>query len=131
MVVGTKQWAFIDWDGAGPGSCLWDLAYAAHGFIPLTAGTSSTRAALRLVALADGYRLNDCGRCDLADMLVPRIMSMYDLLQQGHRSGKQPWAKLWLEGHGRMWPANAKYVQRYRDTLGEGLTHFVSGRPAT
>jgi hypothetical protein len=32
------RWVFIDWDGAGPGSRLWDLAYAAHGFVPLAAG---------------------------------------------------------------------------------------------
>jgi hypothetical protein len=32
---------FIDWDGAGPGSRLWDLAYAAHGFVPLSDDASS------------------------------------------------------------------------------------------
>jgi hypothetical protein len=26
---------FIDWDGAAPGSRLWDLAYAITGFVPL------------------------------------------------------------------------------------------------
>ncbi|MFI2076838.1 MULTISPECIES: hypothetical protein [Streptomyces] len=30
-------WTFIDWDTAGPASRLWDVAYAVHGFIPLSA----------------------------------------------------------------------------------------------
>ena len=123
MVLGTTRWVFIDWDGAGPGSRLWDLAYAAHGFIPLTGQTSVTDAALRLGALVDGYRLDDRGRSELADLLVPRIMSMYDLLHQGHQSGAEPWAKLWAEGHGRVWLANAEYAQRHRDALRTALTH--------
>lgn len=35
LVLGRDHWVFIDWDNAGPGSRLWDLAYAAHGFVPL------------------------------------------------------------------------------------------------
>lgn len=25
LVLGAERWVFIDWDGAGPGSRLWDL----------------------------------------------------------------------------------------------------------
>ncbi|MDX2536350.1 phosphotransferase [Streptomyces scabiei] len=37
VVADEARWAFIDWDAAGPGSRLWDVAYAMHGFIPLSA----------------------------------------------------------------------------------------------
>ena len=37
LVMGDGQWAFIDWDTAAPGTRLWDLAYAMHGFAPLSA----------------------------------------------------------------------------------------------
>ena len=37
LVIGPARWAFIDWDTAAPGSRLWDLAYALHGFVPLSA----------------------------------------------------------------------------------------------
>ncbi len=90
LVLGGDRWVFIDWDNAGPGSRLWDLAYAAHGFIPLTPQTDDTSAIHRLAALADGYRLDQDGRSNLAEMLVPRIMSMYNLLREGHLSGTQP-----------------------------------------
>lgn len=123
LVRGCASWVFIDWDNAGPGSRLWDLAYAAHGFIPLGPDTPAISAAQRLAALASGYRLDENGRSDLADLLVPRIMSMYDLLQEGHRSGAQPWARLWSEGHGRVWLANADYAQRHGTALREALMH--------
>src|SRR4029079_18666368 len=37
LVVDDARWAFIDWDCAAPGTRLWDLAYAVHGFVPLSA----------------------------------------------------------------------------------------------
>jgi len=120
-VLGGDRWVFIDWDNAGPGSRLWDLAYAAHGFIPLAPDTDATSAIQRLAALADGYRLDQNGRSNLAEMLVPRIMSMYDLLREGHDSGTQPWARLWAEGHGRVWLNNAEYAERHLEDLREGL----------
>lgn len=46
LVVGD-QWVFIDWDMAAPGSRLWDLAYALHGFVPLSANPALQRATTR------------------------------------------------------------------------------------
>jgi hypothetical protein len=47
LIIGHRQWAFIDWDTAAPGTRLWDLAYAMHGFAPLSTPPTSapTRAA--------------------------------------------------------------------------------------
>ncbi len=70
---------------------------------------------------SNGYRLDQNGRSNLAEMLVPRIMSMYDLLREGHGLGTQPWARLWVEGHGRVWLDNAEYAERHLKDLREGL----------
>lgn len=121
LVLGGERWVFIDWDNAGPGSRLWDLAYAAHGFVPLTPRTDAASAAQRLAALADGYRLDQNGRSDLAALLVPRIMSMYDLLRAARHSRTEPWARLWSEGHGAVWLADAEYAERHLEVLREGL----------
>lgn len=112
LVRSQSRLVFIDWDGAGPGSRLWDLAYAAHGFVPLGAGSSVTdiEAAHRLASLVDGYGLGQRECQEFVALLVPRIRSMYDLLQQGHRSGREPWSRLWCEGHGSIWLADANYV---------------------
>ena len=70
LVLGSDRWVLIDWDNAGPGSRLWDLAYAAHGFIPLAPQTPVADAAGLLVALVDGYGLDQQGMADLVDLLA-------------------------------------------------------------
>lgn len=121
LVLGADRWVLIDWDGAGPGSRLWDLSYAAHGFVPLAPQTPPHDAGRRLSALADGYGLDEQGRQALAGMLVRRIRSMYDLLERGHREQVQPWARLRAEGHGAVWARNAEYAQRHLVVLRSAL----------
>jgi Ser/Thr protein kinase RdoA (MazF antagonist) len=113
LVRTATNLVFIDWDGAGPGSRLWDLAYAAHGFIPLSSGASLSdeSAATRLAALIDGYDLDEADRATLAALLARRVWSMYELLRHGHEHGDQPWGRLWDEGHGEVWRADAQYVE--------------------
>ncbi len=111
LVCGDGRWVFIDWDNAGPGSRLWDLSYAAHGFIPLQPGTEPQEAGRRLSALADSYGLEQADRQRLAGILVRRILSMYDLLAHGHRAQEQPWSRLWDEGHGEVWAADAAFTR--------------------
>ena len=36
LVRGPDSLVLIDWDGAGPGSRMWDLTYAVNGFVPLS-----------------------------------------------------------------------------------------------
>jgi Ser/Thr protein kinase RdoA (MazF antagonist) len=117
LVLGPQRWVLIDWDAAGPGSRLWDLSYAAHGFVPLTASTPPAVAGRRLAALAAGYGLDEPGRRELAALLHRRTLSMWALLQDGSRRGVQPWARLWDEGHGAYWRADAGYVQQHEQLL--------------
>ena len=102
---------FIDWDNAGPGSRLWDLSYAAHGFLSLDTKVPAHDFGVRLAALVRGYGLDGHGRRRLADLLVPRIMSMHALLERGFRETRQPWCRLWEQGHGDTWLSHAKYVE--------------------
>lgn len=123
LVRTSTQLTFIDWDGAGPGSRLWDLAYAAHGFVPLSpdASLSDEVASRRLAALVDGYDLSRRDRARLVDMLGPRVLSMYELLKRGRETDTQPWSKLWDEGHGEVWLAHAFYVQGKRNVWAAAL----------
>ena len=67
LVRTPTQLTFIDWDSSGPGSRLWDLAYAAHGFVPLSPDTSRCDdvAGQRLAALVEGYDLDQEERASL------------------------------------------------------------------
>lgn len=117
LVMNPGRWVLIDWDTTAPGSSLWGLAYAAHGFIPLSPETRPGMAGRLLGSLATGYGLSGDQRVELVALLAPRILSMHTLLQQGHRDGVEPWAKLWSEGHGAVWRADADYAERHHRLL--------------
>ncbi|MEU8772051.1 phosphotransferase [Streptomyces griseus] len=117
VVADEKRWAFIDWDGAGPGSRLWDVAYAVHGFIPLSAHPDWQRpdAANRLRVFADAYGLDECERRRLVPLLGRRTRSMHDFLRDQAAQGVQPWESLWAEGHGDAWRNDAEYIEQRED----------------
>jgi Ser/Thr protein kinase RdoA (MazF antagonist) len=112
---GRERWVFIDWDGAGPGSRLWDLAYAAHGFVPLGAGGDPVADAPRVRALADGYGLDEAQRRALPALMAGHTRGMFELLRRGSITGVQPWARLWDEGHGGHWGPAADYIEEHAD----------------
>ncbi|MDE3044645.1 MAG: phosphotransferase [Acidobacteriota bacterium] len=117
LVRGEGNFTFIDWDGAGPGTRLGDLAYAAHGFVALSprSGLSDHEAMARLVALVDGYGLKGEQRLALSAILADRVRSMYEFLRASSATNREPWARLWREGHGEMWLADALYVDQRSD----------------
>lgn len=118
-------WQFIDWDGAGPGTRLGDLAYAAHGFLPLSADPAFRRAdavaARRLRVLVDAYGLDEPQRRDLVPLLTARTRAMHDFLAARSAAGEEPWGTLWRDGHGEVWRRDAAYTEEratlWRDAL--------------
>jgi len=121
FVHGTNRSVFIDWDLAGPGSVLWDLAWSAQSFAALAPNTAIDDAGRRLRALVDGYGLNDEERVRLIELLPVRYQAMRDLLAEGHRSGEQPWARLWSEGHGDSWARITAFATQHSVALLEAL----------
>jgi hypothetical protein len=113
LVCDGDRWVFIDWDLAGPGSRLWDLAWAAAGFVPLAGGGDPAADGPRLRALADGYGLAARPRADLPAVLAARARAMYDLLRRSAETGEQPWAGLYAAGHGEHWGPAADYIDRH------------------
>jgi aminoglycoside phosphotransferase (APT) family kinase protein len=99
LVCDGDRWVFIDWDGSGPGSALWDLAYAAQSFVPLIPDGDPALDAERLRSFVDGYGLTRLLREDLPQRMVERTRAMYQLLDRGARTGEQPWARLHAQGH--------------------------------
>jgi Ser/Thr protein kinase RdoA (MazF antagonist) len=114
LVRDGDRWVFIDFDAAAPGTRLWDLAYVAQTFAPLVAGGDPDADAPRLRAVAAGYRLDDAGRAALPGVLARRTAAMAGLLERASRTGEQPWARLWDEGHGTHWRGAADYVAAHR-----------------
>jgi len=117
LIIGDRQWAFIDWDTAAPGTRLWDLAYAMHGFVPLTADPNYQRddAGHRLRLIADTYGLAEQQRRDIVPLLARRTQAMHTFLAEQAARGTQPWTRLWHEGHGDAWRADAGYIAQRED----------------
>ncbi|MCD2444355.1 phosphotransferase [Agromyces sp. SYSU K20354] len=124
LIVGDR-WVFIDWDGAGPSTRLWDLAYAAQAFTLSDASEDPKVAAERLKAFVDGYGATTELRSELPSTMARRAEAMYDLLHASHRSGREPWGSMYVNGHGAHWRVAADYVQRSQSTWLEALTARV------
>ncbi|MGW8975008.1 phosphotransferase [Streptomyces platensis] len=124
LVVGAEdEWAFIDWDAAAPGTRLGDLAYAAHGFLPLSTqpGRQRADAGDRLRLFADAYGLDEAERRRLVPLLGRRTRAMHDFLREQAALGTQPWATLWAEGHGDVWRSDAAYIEQRADQWEKAL----------
>ena len=121
LIVGDR-WVFIDWDGAGPSTRLWDLAYAAQSFADLVPGQPVAEGASRLRALVDGYGADQALRAALPVALTRRTNAMYELLRSARQTGAQPWARMYAEGHGEHWAAAARYVAQHEPNWAAALS---------
>lgn len=119
---GGERWCFIDWDGAAPGTRMGDLGYAAHGFVPLHSGEDPQNQGHRLRALAEGYGCDSAQRRDLPWAALRRVRGMFELLEEGARTGTRPWARLHAEGHADHWGAAASHIEQHANSWARMLT---------
>jgi thiamine kinase-like enzyme len=121
LVVGDDRLVFIDWDGAGPSTRLWDLAYAAQTFTLNDPARDAMLAAADLRALVDGYGADPAIRTALPDAMAERTDAMRRLLRDGAASGHEPWASMHRAGHGAHWEAATSYVTAHRHVWAAAL----------
>jgi tRNA A-37 threonylcarbamoyl transferase component Bud32 len=121
-LIRGERWVFIDWDGAGPSTRLWDLAYAAQSFATLVASEPVEAASTRLRAFVDGYRADAALREALPGAMSARTAAMFDLLHRSHRDGTQPWADMFGAGHGEFWRSAHEYVEQNRPAWKRALS---------
>ncbi|MFE9202320.1 phosphotransferase enzyme family protein [Micromonospora sp. NPDC007230] len=120
LVRSARGWVLIDWDSAGPGTRLWELAYAAQSMTGIRPDRPLGESAERLRALVDGYGLGAADRPALAALLGRRARAMYDLLCRGARDGVQPWARIHAED-GAYWRATAELLDAHVDRWSAAL----------
>jgi Phosphotransferase enzyme family len=121
LVCAADRWVFIDWDGVAPGSRLWDLAWSVTSFVPLDPGGDPAADAPRVRAMADGYGLTTAQRRELAPLIGAHSRAMFDLLRTSSLTGRQPWARLYAEGHGDYWGPAAEYADHNVDVWRRAL----------
>lgn len=122
LIIDGDRLVFIDWDGAGPSTRQWDLAYAANSFAHLFPGADVGDAAARLAAFVDGYRLGRVGRGGLPSAMVARAAAMRDLLFAAQKSGREPWATMAVEGHAAHWHETTAFIARHEEAWRRALS---------
>ncbi len=113
LVIDDTRLVFIDWDGAGPSTRLWDLAYAAISFGDLFPDAAADDSATRLAAFLDGYDADADLRSALPAAMARRAIAMHGLLELSHESGREPWGSMYAEGHGRHWNETADFIEHH------------------
>jgi hypothetical protein len=105
VVAGGRLTGVIDWDLAGPGSVLSDLAFVAWQWVPLH-GLIVTRLqgwseqpdrGRRLDLLLDAYGLED--RSGFIDGVIERIGYNRDVMMRKAAEGSQAYQRLIQQGH--------------------------------
>ena len=120
LVASPRGLVLIDWDAAGPATALWELAYAAQTAAPLEPGREPAASATGLRAVVDGYDLDEAGRRRLVPLLARRAQGMVDLLTEGARTGRQPWARL-EEEDGAYWRDVTAHLRRHEAVWEQAL----------
>ena len=86
--TGERIVGVFDWDMAGPGTRLEDLAFAAWNWVPLHRPLPSRDSAVRLRVMADAYGLG-VSPADIARGVVPRIEEMVSVIVSGQAAGEE------------------------------------------
>ena len=100
VFVSGRLTAFIDWDFAGPGPRIWDVAHAVYRFVPLTRPAARSELPLppewserrRLTLFCERYGLDD--RSELVGAVVRRVGEM---AETGPHAGHYREDLRWLE----------------------------------
>ncbi len=94
---GHRPIAMLDWDSAGPGSRVWDVAWSAYTWVPLYARPSSNNVPLpirasRLAKFCAAYQKIEPS--EVLDTLVGQLRFLADFAQAEADAGDPGFAKL-------------------------------------
>jgi hypothetical protein len=121
---GTDVVGIIDWDFAGPSNRVWDLAYAAHQFVPFHppanmpafGWTGEPDRARRLRCFAQAYGL-DVTPEEIVDLVIVRLSSMAANISSHVRAGDPAFAMHARDGHAQAYFGAARYLIDHYQTF--------------
>ena len=116
--------AIIDFDTAGPGSKIWDVAYAVYRFVPLSSDEHSRTLGLarpareeRLRLFCDAYGLERGQRCGLLENVGRRLEALCAFMVSSAASGDASYEKAIADGHLDLYRGDLEYLRRRRAEL--------------
>ncbi|GAA0843473.1 aminoglycoside phosphotransferase family protein [Streptosporangium amethystogenes subsp. fukuiense] len=127
VLDGNRVVGIIDFDTAHPGPRLWDIAYAAYRWAPITApanpggfGTAEEQAH-RARLFCDRYGLDTAGRAGLVDTVIARLHALVDFMHAEAAAGNPAFAGHLADGHHLLYLADATYLDRQRAVFNRRL----------
>ena len=112
----------LDWDMAGPGTRLWDLANAAYSWVPLLSESGKfaiEERARRLRRFCDAYGLTD--RASLLDVMKERTLFVGEFIADQARLGDKGFLKLADWGVPARMKRDAAYQDKHRAVFERAL----------
>ncbi|MDP9326908.1 MAG: aminoglycoside phosphotransferase family protein, partial [Actinomycetota bacterium] len=103
IFCGGRAVALIDFDLAGPGSAVWDVACAARLWAPLRDERDAPeqvrgRSLPRLRAFVDAYGLPRAGRVRVVDAAIHTHEWCYGVVREAIVDGHETFGRMWREG---------------------------------
>jgi len=118
--------ALIDFDLAGPGSVLWDVATAVRLWAPLRpapdiADPRRGRAVARMRRFADAYGLSHAERLRLVDAVAANHVWCMDYVRRGAENGHEWFRRRWTGGEAELTDRTNTWLHKYDATLRAAL----------
>ncbi|RVX40508.1 Ser/Thr protein kinase RdoA (MazF antagonist) [Nonomuraea polychroma] len=119
--------AFIDFDTAHPGPRVWDVAYAAYRFVPLTDPRHMSlypvpEQARRLRLFADAYALDDAARGELTATAQARLDHLVRFMHAQAAAGHEAFASHIVRGDDLLYQRDIEHIARHEATFTAALT---------
>ena len=116
----------IDWETAAPGARVWDVAYAAYRFVPLSCAAPEALQAVpvqarRVAVFSDAYGLGAEARAILLATVARRIAALRDLIVSQAESGNPVFAAHLADGHVEEYEADLEYLRASASALARSL----------
>lgn len=114
--------ALIDFDTAHPGPRIWDVAYAAYRFVPLTLAPGQgavqvAEQARRLRLFVDAYELAEQDRAALVATAITRLKHLVAHMEEQATAGNEAFAAHLRNGHHLQYRTDAEHLARHSDEL--------------
>jgi Ser/Thr protein kinase RdoA (MazF antagonist) len=116
----------IDWETAAPGARVWDVAYAAYRFVPLSCAAPDELEAVpaqarRVAAFCGAYGVGAADREILLPTVVRRVAALRDLIVSEAASGNPVFAAHLAGGHVEEYDADLAYLRASASALARSL----------
>jgi Phosphotransferase enzyme family len=116
-----KVIGMLDFDMAHPGSRIWDVAYSAYRFAPLSAsgnqesfGTFDEKVK-RTILFCDTYGLKNKEK--LITILLERISSLLNFLYKNAKSGNKVYQQYVAEGYDKIYLKDLEYIKNNEEAF--------------